>query len=257
MFRFFVPAHQIDEKKAYVTGDDVNHIRNVLRMEQGEEVVLLDGRGKEYLCRIEEMQKEEILFTVEKVQKVSSELPAKITLFQALPKKDKMELIIQKAVELGAYEVVPVKTRRCIVKLEDEKKTAKKLARWQTIAETAAKQSSRGLIPEVREVMDFQEALAYAKEMDAVLIPYELCESMEGTLEAVKKAAGATHVGIFIGPEGGFERGEVEQAVDAGAVPISLGKRILRTETAGLTILSILMFQMEAEGEVNESGSIS
>ncbi len=249
MYRFFVPMEQIFDKEAYIIGDDVNHIRNVLRMTVGEQVSLSDGRGQEYICSITELQSEKICLHIDHVQAFQSELPVKIVLFQALPKKDKMELIIQKAVELGVYEVAPVKTRRCIVKLEDAKKMNKKLSRWQSIAQTAAKQSGRGVIPQVQPVMDYGKALEYAREMDISLIPYELMESMEGSLEAVKQAAKAKTVGIFIGPEGGFERGEIEKAIEQGTIPVSLGKRILRTETAGLTILSVLMFQIEANEE--------
>ena len=175
-----------------------------------------------------------------------SELPVRITLFQALPKRDKMELIIQKAVELGASEIVPVRTRRCVVKL-DAKKEEKKLTRWRTIAEAAAKQSGRGRIPEISEILSFECALDRARDMDAVLIPYELYEDMSSSVKAMESAARGESIGIFIGPEGGFERGEVERAIEAGARPISLGKRILRTETAGMTVLSVLMFMIEGK----------
>lgn len=249
MYRFFVPYEQIDEKQAYIVGDDVNHIRNVLRMVPGDKVILSDGRGYDYICRLEKIEPEKIDLSVLEKAPAISELPVKITLFQALPKKDKMELIIQKAVELGAADIVPVQTKRCIAKMDDKKKAAKKVLRWQGIAEAAAKQSGRGYIPTVSEAMSFQKALTMAKEMDMVLVPYELCETMKGSFEAVTKASHCKKVGIFIGPEGGFERGEVETLVENGAVPMSLGKRILRTETAGLTILSVLMFMIEAEKE--------
>lgn len=159
-----------------------------------------------------------------------------------------MEFVIQKAIELGAAEIVPVESKRCIVKL-DNKKEEKKLLRWRTIVESAAKQSGRGKIPEVREVMSFSQALSYAEEMDTVIIPYELCEDMEGSVEMIKRAIEGESIAVFIGPEGGFERSEVEMAIAHGAVPVSLGKRILRTETAGLTILSVLMFLIEARGK--------
>ena len=157
-----------------------------------------------------------------------------------------MELIIQKAVELGAAEIVPVRTRRCVVKLDD-KKEEKKLARWRMIAEAAAKQSGRGRIPEISEILSFEGALDRARDMDAVLIPYELYEDMPSSVQAMKNAARGESIGIFIGPEGGFERGEVERAIGSGARPISLGKRILRTETAGMTVLSVLMFMIEGK----------
>lgn len=159
-----------------------------------------------------------------------------------------MELIIQKAVELGAYAIVPVETRRCVVKL-DEKKALKKTARWQQIAESAAKQSKRILIPQVKQVMGWRDALALAKELDVLLIPYELAKGIKETREILSNIKPGQSVGIFIGPEGGFEEEEVQAAMEAGAKPVTLGKRILRTETAGMTMLSILMFTLEKEEE--------
>ncbi|MBP3703562.1 MAG: 16S rRNA (uracil(1498)-N(3))-methyltransferase [Lachnospiraceae bacterium] len=246
MYRFFVPYHQINETEGYIEGDDVNHIRNVLRMRPGEHVVLSDGRGYDYICQLGELLPSRICCSVLEKRAAISELPVKITLFQALPKKDKMELIIQKAVELGVSRIVPVQTKRCVAKLSDKKKAEKKQARWQAIAESAAKQSGRGYIPEVSEAISFNEACSEAAALDFVMVPYELCETMQGSFEAVKKAAASKSVGVFIGPEGGFERGEVEKLIANGAVEISLGKRILRTETAGLTVLSVLMFLIEA-----------
>lgn len=157
-----------------------------------------------------------------------------------------MELIIQKAVELGVYEVVPVVTKRAVVKL-DEKKAAKKVARWNAIAEGAAKQSGRNRIPEVHDVMTFAEALEFAKSLDVRLIPYEKAEGMGTMKSAVDQIKPGESIGVFIGPEGGFEEAEIEQAMEQEIIPVSLGKRILRTETAGLTILSILMYHLECE----------
>lgn len=246
MQRFFVEPHQIEEEKHQIriTGSDVNHIRNVLRMKMGEELWISNGTDKEYHCTIEAFEGEEVLLHILYVQEPDYELPDRIYLFQGLPKADKMELIIQKAVELGAYEIIPVETKRCVVKL-DAKKADKKISRWQQISESAAKQSKRMLVPTVHSVMTFKEALAYAKELDVLLIPYELARGMEETREILGKITPGQSIGIFIGPEGGFEEAEVEAAVSAGASPITLGKRILRTETAGLAILSILMFQLE------------
>lgn len=152
---------------------------------------------------------------------------------------------MQKAVELGAFEIIPVATKRAVVKL-DAKKAAKKVERWNSIAEGGAKQSGRTVIPKVNQVMTYKEALAYAKELDVVMIPYELAEGMPETKEFIEQIKPGQSVGIFIGPEGGFETEEVEQAMEAGAKPITLGKRILRTETAGLTTLSILMYHLES-----------
>ena len=237
MQRFFVEPYQIEEEehRIHINGTDVNHIKNVLRMKCGEDVWISDGGNKEYHCQIEELGEDEVLLHILYAQEPEYELSNKIYLFQGLPKADKMELIIQKAVELGAYSVIPVETKRCVVKL-DAKKASKKVARWQQIAESAAKQSKRMLIPEIHEVMTYKQALEFAKQLDVKLIPYELSQIKPGQ-----------SIGIFIGPEGGFEEEEVAKALEAGAHAITLGRRILRTETAGLAILSVLMFQLENE----------
>lgn len=246
MQRFFVEPHQIDEEvhQIHITGSDVNHISNVLRMKTGEELWISDGSKYEYRCTIESFEPDEVLLHIVYSQEPEYELPCRIYLFQGLPKADKMELIIQKAVELGAYEIIPVETKRCVVKL-DGKKSAKKTARWQQIAESAAKQSKRMLIPNVHQVLTFREALKYAESMDIRLVPYELARGMQETKEILGAIEPGQSVGIFIGPEGGFEEKEIEAAIEGGAKPITLGRRILRTETAGLAILSVLMFQLE------------
>ena len=244
MQRFFVEPHQIDEEahQIHITGSDVNHISNVLRMKTGEELWISDGSKYEYRCTIESFEPDEVLLHIVYSQEPEYELPCRIYLFQGLPKADKMELIIQKAVELGAYEIIPVETKRCVVKL-DGRKSAKKTARWQQISESAAKQSKRMLIPNVHEVL--REALKYAESMDVRLVPYELARGMQETKEILAGIEPGQSVGIFIGPEGGFEEKEIEAAIEGGAKPITLGRRILRTETAGLAILSVLMFQLE------------
>ena len=221
MQRFFVTPDQVGEDKIRIQGSDVNHMKNVLRMRPGEAVLAILEAGL-----------------------VDTELPSRIYLFQGLPKQEKMELIVQKAVELGVCQVIPVQTRRCVVKL-DAKKAAKKVQRWQQIAESAAKQAGRGYIPVVSEVMTFQEALAFSETLDIRLIPYELADGMDGTRKILDGIRPGQSVGIFIGPEGGFEKEEVGRAVEAGAMPITLGKRILRTETAGIAVLSILMYRLE------------
>ena len=215
-------------------------------MRCGEDVWISDGGNKEYHCQVEELGEDEVLLHILYAQEPEYELPNKIYLFQGLPKADKMELIIQKAVELGAFSVIPVETKRCVVKL-DAKKAAKKVARWQQIAESAAKQSKRMLIPEIHEVMTYKQALEFAKQLDVKLIPYELAKGMKETREILNEIKPGQSIGIFIGPEGGFEEEEVAKALEAGAHAITLGRRILRTETAGLAILSVLMFQLENE----------
>lgn len=244
MQHFFVTPDQVKGDLIFIDGSDVNHMKNVLRMRIGEEVSISDGNNRQYLCEIKGYENEEaVLHIVEEVN-TDTELPSKIYLFQGLPKQDKMELIVQKCVELGCYEVIPVSTKRCVVKLDD-KKAKKKIERWQQIAESAAKQAGRGVIPKVKDVLSFKEALKYSKNIDVVLIPYELAEGMKETKQIISKIRPGQSVGIFIGPEGGFEREEVETAISEGVQAITLGKRILRTETAGLTTLSVLMFHLE------------
>lgn len=244
MQHFFVTPSQVKDSQIFVEGSDVNHMKNVLRMRIGEEVKISDGNNLKYLCEITAYEEDLAVLRIKETEESDSELPSKIYLFQGLPKQDKMELIVQKCVELGVHEVIPVTVKRSVVKL-DEKKAKKKAERWQEIARSAAKQAGRGYIPEVKGVMSYKEALCYAKDLDVVLIPYELAEGMAETKKLINSISPGQSVGIFIGPEGGFEKEEVEAAMEAGAKAITLGRRILRTETAGLTILSILMFQLE------------
>ena len=245
MQQFFAEPLWIRENKIFMQGSDVNHIRNVLRMKPGEDVRVNDGRGKTYLCCISSYEEQTAVLDILKELDSDTELPSRIILFQGLPKGDKMEWIVQKAVELGAYSIVPFAAKRSVVKL-DEKKAVKKQARWQLIAKGAAEQSGRGIIPEVSTVRTFAEALGMAGELDVVLIPYELEEGMKETARVLENIECGQSVGIFIGPEGGFEEEEVERAKEAGAYAITLGKRILRTETAGLTTLSVLMYHLES-----------
>lgn len=247
MYQFFVEPGQINEndKSVIIVGGDVNHIKNVLRMKQGEELAVSNGLdGREYRCAIRSFQENTVDCELLFIKEDAVELPSKIYLFQGLPKADKLELIIQKAVELGVYQVIPVETSRSVVKL-DAKKAKSKTERWQAIAEAAAKQSKRGIIPTVSEPMPFSQAIKMASDMDVKMIPYEMAEGMEKTKEMIGGVSAGQSIAIFIGPEGGFATEEIEKAQAAGILPITLGKRILRTETAGLTVLSWLMYQLE------------
>ena len=244
MHHFFVSPEQIDEQFVTIRGNDVNHIKNVLRMKAGEELLVSNGLDRDYFCQIETITDEEIKAKILQEDFAGTELPTELYLFQGLPKADKMELIIQKAVELGVKEIIPVATKRCVVKLDD-KKEASKLKRWQAISESAAKQSRRMIIPEISPVMTFKEAINRASTFDMGIIPYENFKDMDETRNILKGVGKAMKLGIFIGPEGGFEESEIQYAMDNGIKPISLGKRILRTETAGLAILSVLMFRIE------------
>ena len=244
MQHFFADRSWVQGDKIRLEGSDVNHMKNVLRMKEGEEVQVSDGTGNAYLCQIEGYEGNQAVLKIREKTEKDTELPSKIWLFQGLPKQEKMELIVQKAVELGVYQVIPVAMKRSVVKL-DARKEETKIRRWNTIAESAAKQSKRIVIPEVTGVMSVKEALAYAADFDLKLLPYENARGMAATKEQVEAVRPGMDIAVFIGPEGGFEETEVEEARAAGFYPISLGKRILRTETAGLTMLSILMYQME------------
>ncbi len=240
MPKFFVAPHQIKDNVIYISGEDAKHIKTVLRSREGEELTLCDGLGTDYFCRIQALG-EEVTAEMIRSEPCQSEPKTKITLYQGLPKADKMELIIQKCVELGVDRIVAVSTERCIVKLD--KKEGKKLERWQKIAEAAAKQSGRGKIPEISpKVLRFSEALQEAKTLPGTVIPYEK-EENRGIRSFVEGFSGEA-MGIFIGPEGGFTEEEVQVAKDAGVFPVTLGKRILRTETAGLAAIAILLYEL-------------
>ncbi len=265
MFHFFAESSQLfdDGKRIAISGDDYNHMVNVLRMKVGEEfsVSLRDdadfspsgdsqsgseefANTREYRFGIESITDTELVGELRFIKESGAELPSRIYLFQGLPKADKMELIIQKAVELGVYRIIPVKMKRSVVKL-DEKKAASKIKRWCAISEAAAKQSKRALVPEITMPMTFREALKYAEELDIKLLPYEMAEGMDYTREVISDIRPGQSIGIFVGPEGGFADEEVEAATESGFRSITMGKRILRTETAGFTMLAWLMYTLE------------
>ena len=245
MYQFFVEPSQIQGNQIVITGSDVNHIKNVLRMQVGEELSVSNGvDNREYRCGIEELGEDSIRCSLRFVKEDGLELSSRIYLFQGLPKADKMELIIQKAVELGTYSIIPVATHRSVVKL-NEKKAVSKIQRWQAISEAAAKQSKRRIIPEVQMPMNMQQAVQFAAQMEVKLIPYELSEGMQKTKELISNIRPGQNIAVFIGPEGGFDDKEIEMAQNAGIIPITMGRRILRTETAGFTILSWLMYHLE------------
>lgn len=246
MYKFFVEPEQIVEDTVFITGEDVNHIVHVLRMKKGEQVLVSTSNDREYLCEITALEEEAVQLKLLDVYGSNRELPIEVTLYQALPKGDKMETVIQKMVELGAVRIVPVVTKRCVVQL-DQKKAAKKVARWNAISEAAAKQSKRNKIPEVMMPMSFAEALLDAKKLEAALVPYENAEGMEQARCMVDEAAKKRSLGIFIGPEGGFTEQEIEKSQQNGVKPISLGHRILRTETAGMMLMSVIMFATDQD----------
>jgi 16S rRNA (uracil1498-N3)-methyltransferase len=246
MFNFFAVEGNKQNSHYIIDGTDYNHIKNVLRMQIGD-TCLISSDGKSDLCRIDAFFEDAVSLEILEEDYTDTELPVKIYLFQGLPKGDKMEYIIQKCVELGVYSVIPVEMNHCIVKL-DAKKAKSKRERWQSISESAAKQSKRNIIPEVMDVSSFDKALGIAKTLDLILVPYENKEGMKSTAQALENLKDIKSVGIFIGPEGGFEKKEIEKAIAADAKIISLGKRILRTETAAITAVAMCMLNIEMQG---------
>lgn len=252
MNHFFVTTEQICGDEVMITGEDVNHIKNVLRMKPGEELTVSDESGSDFLCRIVGCDAQTVRLEILKKED-GRELPIQMVLYQGLPKGDKMETIIQKCVELGAAGIVPVAQARSVVRL-DERKADLKRERWQKIAESAAKQSKRSVIPGISPVMSFAQALEDAADGISV-IAYEDKDGMTELREIFKllqKADAPTRINIFVGPEGGYEASEVEEAIEAGVIPISLGARILRTETAGMALMAALMLLIET-GRANNT----
>ena len=245
MYHFFVEEEQVNGENAYISGSDVNHIVNVLRMKIGEELLISVKGDWDYLCKIEEIENDRVnLKLLESMEQ--RELPIKLTLLQGIPKSDKLEMIIQKAIELGVSEIIPVKTNRVVVRI-DEKKTQAKVNRWNVIAESAAKQSKRSIIPKVLKPQTIDNALEIVKDYGVKLLPYENADGIKKTKDILNSLDSKNNIAVFIGPEGGFEEAEVKKSTDSGFEVITLGKRILRTETAGLALLSNIMIRLEEE----------
>lgn len=245
MYHFFVEEEQVNGENAYISGSDVNHIVNVLRMKIGEELLISVKGDWDYLCKIEEIENDRVnLKLLESMEQ--RELPIKLTLLQGIPKSDKLEMIIQKATELGVSEIIPVKTNRVVVKI-DEKKTQAKVNRWNAIAQSAAKQSKRSIIPKVLNPQTLDNALEIVKDYGVKLLPYENADGIKKTKDILNSLDSKNSIAVFIGPEGGFEEAEVKKSTDSGFEVITLGKRILRTETAGLALLSNIMIRLEEE----------
>ena len=243
MHNFFVNENQKQNNRFFINGTDFNHIKNVLRMSIGDSF-LVSENGVSNLCEIESFESDTVVVKILEENFNDTSLPIKIYLFQGLPKGDKMELIIQKCVELGVYEIVPVQMSRSVVKVEEKKKKSKR-ERWQAISESAAKQSKCNKIPEISEILTYKQALEKAKDLDLLLVPYESKNGMEDTKNALNEIESGMSVGVLIGPEGGFDEKEIENALEIGGKVISLGKRILRTETAAITSVSMCMLHAE------------
>lgn len=243
MYNFFVDECARVGDSFHIGGKDHNHICNVLRMQIGDTFLVSCG-GTSSLCRLKYIGEDAVEAEILEEDYRNTELPVRFYLFQGLPKGDKLELIVQKTVELGVAGIIPVEMSRCVMKLDEKKKKARR-ERWQAIAESAAKQSKRNIIPEVSDVMTYKQAMAKATELDLFLVPYENERGMAATREALSGIKPGMSVGILVGPEGGFEEKEIELARGAGAAVISLGQRILRAETAAVTAVAMGMLHVE------------
>lgn len=246
MPKFFVNSNQILNNKIKIVGNDINHIQNVLRLKQNDEINISNiDTGKNYVAKIEKVDGEAIICNIIASSDTLVECNVKISVFQGLPKADKMEYIIQKSTELGAYNFIPVNMKRCIVKL-DNKTANKKIERWNKIAESAAKQSGRDIIPKVEEVKSISDICSSINNYDILIVAYEGEES--NTLKTeLKKLTNKENlkIGIVIGPEGGIDIEEVNKLQNAGAKIVTLGKRILRTETAPIAMISNIVYELE------------
>ena len=256
MHHFFADKENFREDSIFLTDENYNHAVNVLRLEEGERILISDPDGIDYLCSVAEIRRPGeqdhndtfgdawLRAVIGEVCEENHELPAEVVLFQCLPKADKMELIIQKAVELGVAAVVPVQSKNCVVKLDDRKADSK-IRRWQAIAESAAKQSKRSVIPVVHAPVNWKEAIEMSAGFDVRMIPYEAENGLTSMCEAIISLLPGRKIAVYIGPEGGFDPLEVSMARRHGVVPVSLGRRILRTETAAIAALSMIMIRLE------------
>ncbi len=250
MYHFFTETEMFTESEVTIVGSDVNHIKNVLRMKPGEKVLISDGKGINFFCELTEIGSDAVKAAILPEEVCDTELPVEVVLYQGLPKGDKMELIIQKCVELGVSRIVPVDMARCVMKL-DAKKEGNKIKRWYGVSESAAKQSKRMIVPEISGVMKYKAAIEEAKQADLAIVPYEAAQTLDGargmalTRKLIQGLKPGQKCAIFIGPEGGFADAEIELALANGVQPVTLGKRILRTETAGMFVLSAIGFALE------------
>ena len=242
MRSFFTEPENV-EADFVVLKEDAAHIKKVLRMQMGDKVLVFDGTGAEYLSEIEEIEQTGVRCRILDKKMSESEPYVSVTIFQGMPKSDKMEQIIQKCVELGVHRIVPVKTDRCIAKIKDNEK----IKRWNKISREAVKQCGRGVVPTVTEPVSFKDAISLMKEMDVALMPYEVLghEGEHGLKEIFKNNPEAKKIGVIIGPEGGFSESEASFAESEGVKTIGLGKRILRTETVASSVLSVIMYEYD------------
>ena len=236
---FFTDRSDVGENDIFLRDDNFHHIKNVLRLAEGDKILVKTGDSLSYVCEIAGFEEGAVVCDISERIEEDTELPVNVAVFQGVPKGDKMELVIQKCTELGARKIVPVLTQRSVVKLDDKKKKQKK-DRWEKIAENASEQSRRGVVCDVDVPVSFKEAISAAGEYDHIIFPYECADGFEHTREVFSGVNAGESVALFIGPEGGFSDEEVSQAREAGAEVVTLGRRILRTETAALYVLSVL-----------------
>lgn len=241
MPKFFTQRENITDTQIIIDSEDAKHIKKVLRLNEGDEITVCDGRGIDYDTVIKEIENNKIICDIKGSHVCDTEANVKVTLYQGLPKASKMEYIIQKTTELGISRIVPVKLSRCVVKLENADAERKKTERWQKIAYEAAKQSGRGVIPEVSEPMTLDEAIEDMKAADLSFVPYE-CETETRLKSVIESNQNAKNISFIIGPEGGFDITEIEKLQNSSINTITLGRRILRTETAGEAVLAMLMY---------------
>lgn len=247
MPKFFAAREKITENQIIIDTEDVSHISRVLRLGEGDVLTVCDSQGTDYEAEIVTLGQKEIVCKINSRSASASEPNIRVTLFQGIPKASKMEYIIQKTTELGITEIVPAKLSRCVVKIDNKKDEAKKLERWQKISESAAKQSGRGIIPKISQIMTLDEIIEKSKEFDLFFVPYE-CEEQKKLREVLLSKKDVKSVGFLIGPEGGFDIAETEKLRNAGIDTVTLGKRILRTETAGEAVLAMTMYEI---GDIN------
>ena len=247
MPKFFVERDKITDDKIIIDTGDAAHISRVLRLGEGDVITVCDGRGTDYEARICTAGDKEVVCGILSRRKSDTEPNIEVTLFQGIPKASKMEYIIQKTTELGVSRIVPCVLSRCVVKLEGNKAEVKKTERWRKIAEAAAKQSGRGIIPEIAAPAALDAAIEEMKSCDICFAPYE-CEKKTTLRNVLTEKKLPKKVGFIIGPEGGFDKTEIEKIASAGIPTVTLGKRILRTETAGEAVLSMIMYEI---GDIN------
>ena len=247
MPKFFTARENISDNELIINNEDVNHISRVLRLKEGDKITVCDGQGYDYNVTIKTIEPKEIICSIDEKINCDTEANISVTLFQGIPKAGKMDYIIQKTTELGIVRIVPVALERCVVKLENQKAEAKKQERWQKLANSAAKQSGRGSVPEITMPVSLDTALKMASELDLCFAPYE-CEEQKHLKEVLTSKENVKTIGFIIGPEGGFDVSETEKIKSAGFETVTLGRRILRTETAGEAVLAMVMYEL---GDIN------